>query len=122
MYCPGRPSAGCGSPRPAATGFAKSCGIEPGQLLRVETDKGERIAADVTTGGARLADLLAEDLDLRSLLQLGFPKTMRWIEGDDLRFARPIRWLVCLLDAEVVDRLDGNGAGLGFDIIVSRCS
>jgi glycyl-tRNA synthetase beta chain len=91
-----------GSPRPAATGFAKSCGIEPGQLLRVETDKGERIAADVTTGGARLADLLAEDLDLRSLLQLGFPKTMRWIEGDDLRFARPIRWLVCLLDAEVV--------------------
>lgn len=87
---------------PAATGFARSAGIDPSQLERVMTDKGERIAATVTVGGARLIDVLQSDLDLRTLLQLGFPKTMRWIEGDDFRFARPVRWLVCLLGADAV--------------------
>lgn len=91
-----------GAPRPAAIGFARSAGVEPDQLVRVETDRGERVAVDVTVGGAALDDLLRRELDLRALLQLGFPKTMRWIVGDDFRFARPIRWLVCLLDDEVV--------------------
>jgi glycyl-tRNA synthetase beta chain len=101
-----------GNPGPAALGFARSSGIDPSQLQRVETKKGERIAADVTVGGAALADLLVEELDLRALLQLGFPKTMRWIEGDDFRFARPIRWLVCLLDNDVIPlRVAGLAAG-----------
>lgn len=91
-----------GNPGPAAIGFARSAGVEPEQLLRVETDRGERLAADVATGGARLADLMLAELDLRVLLQLGFPKTMRWIVGDDFRFARPIRWIVCLLGRDVV--------------------
>jgi glycyl-tRNA synthetase beta chain len=68
----------------------------------VQTEKGERIAAEVTTGGARLEELFLDEFDLRAALQLRFPKTMRWIEGDDFRFARPIRWLVCLLGGEVV--------------------
>ena len=91
-----------GNPTKAAIGFARSAGIDPSELQRVDTDKGERIAAEVTTGGARTRDLLLEQLDLRELVQLGFPKTMRWIPGDELRYARPIRWLVCLLGSEVV--------------------
>ncbi len=91
-----------GNPTKAAVGFARSAGIEPTELKRVDSDKGQRIAAEVTTGGARTRDLLLGDLDLRELVQLGFPKTMRWIPGDDLRYARPIRWLVCLLGPEVV--------------------
>jgi len=91
-----------GNPGPAAIGFCKSAGIEPGALERVQTDRGERIAATVTVGGGHLDAMLGEELDLRSLLQLGFPKTMRWIEGDDFRFARPIRWLVCLIGKESV--------------------
>ena len=101
-----------GNPGPAAVGFARSAGIDPSQLQRVETDKGERIVAEVTVGGAALADLLRQELDLRALLQLGFPKTMRWIEGDDFRFARPIRWLVCLLADDVIPlRVAGLEAG-----------
>lgn len=92
-----------GRPGPAALGFARSAGIEASDLLRVETDRGERLAADVTVGGAELAESLREQLDLRALLQLGFPKSMRWIENDDFRFARPIRWMVCLLGPDVVE-------------------
>ncbi len=36
--------------------------------------------------------------------ELHFPKNMRW--GDyDLRFARPLRWIVCLLGEEVIPPL-----------------
>ena len=91
-----------GNPTKAAVGFARGAGIEPADLRRVHDGKVERIAAEVTTGGASTRDLLLEQLDLRELVQLGFPKTMRWIPGDDLRYARPIRWLVCLLGEEVV--------------------
>lgn len=93
---------GDGNPTPAAQGFARSAGITPDQLQRVDTDKGERVAAEVTSGGESTRDLLLSDGMLESLLQLGFPKTMRWIPGSDLRFARPIRWLVCLLGPDVV--------------------
>lgn len=91
-----------GQPTAAAVGFARGAGIDPRDLERVATDRGERVAAKVTTGGARTRDLLLDHLDLASLVQLGFPKTMRWIPGCDLRYARPIRWLVCLLGDEVL--------------------
>ena len=91
-----------GNPTKAAQGFARGAGVDVADLQRVEDGKNERIAAEVTTGGATARDLLLEALDPRELVQLGFPKTMRWIPGDDLRYARPIRWLVCLLGEEVV--------------------
>lgn len=91
-----------GRPTPAALGFARGAGVDASALERVTTDKGERIAVKVRTGGARTRDLLLEQLDLASLVQLGFPKTMRWIPGNDLRYARPVRWLVCLLGEDVV--------------------
>lgn len=93
---------GEGRPTAAAVGFARGAGVDPLTLERVMTDRGERVAAKVTTGGARTRDLLLEHLDVAALVQLGFPKTMRWIPGSDLRYARPIRWLVCLLGEEVV--------------------
>lgn len=91
-----------GHPTKAAQGFARGAGVDVADLQRVQDGKNERIAAEVTTGGASARDLLLEHLDPRELVQLGFPKTMRWIPGDDLRYARPIRWLVCLLGDDVV--------------------
>ena len=42
---------------------------------------------------------------------LAFPKNMRW-GSQSLRFARPIRWLVCLHGSEVIDvELAGVRAG-----------
>ncbi len=91
-----------GNPTPAAKGFARSAGVEVDALQRIDTDKGERLGVEVTVGGASTRELLTQESTWRELLQLGFPKTMRWIPGDDFAFARPIRWLVCLHGDQVI--------------------
>lgn len=92
-----------GHPTKAAQGFARGAGIEVEELERVDTDRGPRVAASVRAGGAQTAELLATEGLLRQWVQLPFPKTMRWIPGSDLRYARPIRWIVLLLGDEVVE-------------------
>jgi len=89
-----------GSMTRAALGFAANQGVAPDALYRVSTDKGEYLAGKVRSGGAKTADVLAgicPDL----VLGLPFPKRMRW--GDhDTQFARPLRWVLALLDEAVV--------------------
>jgi glycyl-tRNA synthetase beta chain len=91
-----------GNATKAAQGFARSLGVTAEQLERHETEKGERLGLEVTVGGQSTEALLLEQNFLRELLQLNFPKTMRWIPGDDFAFARPIRWLVCLFGDRVL--------------------
>ena len=52
--------AGDGSPTPALLGFARRCGVEPEQLLRVATEKGEYLAAARRTAGRPTATVLSE--------------------------------------------------------------
>ncbi|MDZ4806310.1 MAG: glycine--tRNA ligase subunit beta [Candidatus Eisenbacteria bacterium] len=84
----------------AGEGFARGQGALPSALRRVETPKGEYVAVTVHVVGRPVGDILLEWLpDL--IRTIPFPKSMKWC-GDTLRFARPIRWLVALLDQEVV--------------------
>ena len=92
--------AGDGSPTPALLGFARRCGVEPEQLLRVVTEKGEYLAATKRTAGRPAATVLAE-LVPRILTGISWPKTMRWGAGDG-PWVRPVHGLVSLLDGEVV--------------------
>lgn len=90
-----------GHPTAAARGFATSRGVEVGDLRVVETDKGRFVFATVSEqgqpAGAVIPELLTEVLS-----GLTFPKTMKW--GDvDTRFCRPLRWLVALLDTDILD-------------------
>ena len=64
-----------------------------------KTEKGEYVHAKKMVKGRLAADLLAGFLP-ELVKALRFPKSMRW---DNLRFARPIRWLVALLGDQVVD-------------------
>ncbi|HYN19558.1 MAG TPA: glycine--tRNA ligase subunit beta, partial [Thermoanaerobaculia bacterium] len=48
-----------GSPKPALAGFAKRTGVEPDQLSRVKTDKGEYLAAVKKTEGRPTPEVLA---------------------------------------------------------------
>ncbi len=91
-----------GKPTKAAEGFARSVGVKVEDLRRIPQEKGERLGIELELGGERTLDLLQEGGLLRRLVNLGFPKTMRWIPGNDLSYARPIRWLVCLLGEELV--------------------
>lgn len=99
-----------GRPTPAALGFARKQGVPPETLQRRTDEKGDFMYAVVEEPGRRAAEVLPELL--KSLtLGLTFPKTMRWGEGE-VRFARPLRWLVALAGDEVLDlEIAGVSAG-----------
>jgi len=89
-----------GQPTKAALGFARGQGLEVSQLETITTDKGEYLCARKTIAGQPTADLLP-DLLKSFLLAIPFRKSMRWA-AYDLRFARPIHWLLALYDGKVV--------------------
>jgi len=87
-------------PTKAALGFAKRHGVPPGTLERRQTEQGEYIFAIIQEPEALAKEALAALLpDL--ITGLSFPKSMRWGAGT-LRFGRPVRWLLALVDDEVV--------------------
>jgi glycyl-tRNA synthetase beta chain len=89
-----------GKPSKAAEGFARGQGVAVDSLTLVTTDKGEYVAAIRKETGRPVHELLAEILP-RLIGNIPFKKSMRW--GDfDVRFARPIHWIVALFDGIVV--------------------
>ncbi len=96
-----------GQPTPAALGFARSKGV-PVEALEVrETEKGAFVFVNYTIPGRATADLLAEWIPAW-VLGLEGERFMRWGDGD-LKFPRPIRWLVTLLDDQVIPLTLDNG-------------
>jgi len=89
-----------GEPTKAAIGFAQRCGLDPKQLEIRDTPKGPFVFAAVLECGRSSRELLSE-LIPNWLSALQGRRFMRWGAGER-RFSRPIRWLVALLDAEVV--------------------
>ena len=90
-----------GSPTPAAEAFAKKVGLPVDKLAKVTTPKGEYLTAKITKKGRTAAEVLAEFLP-GEIAKLYWPKSMYWRAGKPERFVRPVRWLVALLDGEVV--------------------
>lgn len=89
-----------GNPKPAAQGFARSCGVEVSDLQRIATDKGEYLSHRAIQPGQSTAGLLPQILD-ESIKRLPIPKRMRWGDLDDA-FVRPVQWLVAVLGNAVV--------------------
>lgn len=89
-----------GNPTPAALGFARGQGLDISELETVKTDKGEYLLARKKSKGSETKDLLPTLLP-RYITSLPFPKSMRWMNLD-IRFARPIHWIVALFGGEVV--------------------
>jgi glycyl-tRNA synthetase beta chain len=99
-----------GQPTPAAHAFAKKSGVDVSQLERVTTPKGEYISARVTKKGRTVAEILSENLP-KEIATLYWPKSMYWAKPNE-RFVRPVRWLVALLDGDVIPlEFDGIRAG-----------
>ena len=86
-----------GAPTPAATGFAQKQGVTVADFEIRPTDKGEFIFIQKLIPGRPVAELLTERVP-QWITGLEGKRLMRWGSGD-LRFSRPIRWLVALLDA-----------------------
>ncbi len=96
-----------GVPTPAAVGFAKRCGIDPAALEVRETPKGPFVFATVLEKGRSAPELLSEWIP-QWISALQGRRFMRWGSGES-RFSRPVRWLVAMLDGQVVPvRLEGS--------------
>jgi glycyl-tRNA synthetase beta chain len=89
-----------GQPTPAAHAFARKAGVQISQLERIRTPKGEYLSAKITTKGRAAAEILAELLP-KEIATMYWPKNMYWRKPSE-RFVRPVRWLVAMLDAEVI--------------------
>jgi glycyl-tRNA synthetase beta chain len=90
-----------GQPTQAAVAFAKKAGVEVSDLVTTTTPKGSYVAANVVRKGRPARELLAELLP-KEISALYWPKSMYWRPGKPERFVRPLRWLVALLDGDVV--------------------
>lgn len=89
-----------GEATPAAHAFAKKVGVDLSQMGRVTTAKGEYLAARVTKKGRAAVEILAESLP-KEIGSIYWPKNMHWRKPNEL-FVRPVRWLVTMLDGEVI--------------------
>ena len=90
-----------GRPTPAAEAFAKKAGVEVSKLETITNPKGEYLAATTTKKGRPAAEVLAELLP-KEIAGIYWAKNMYWRAGKPERFVRPIRWMVALLDGQIV--------------------
>jgi glycyl-tRNA synthetase beta chain len=89
-----------GQPTPAGAGFAKKQGVELSDLKIRPTDKGDFVFITKQIPGRRTTDILTEQIP-QWIFGLEGKRMMRWADGD-LKFPRPIRWLVALWGKEIM--------------------
>jgi len=108
-----------GKPGKAALGFARAQGVAVESLRIEQTAKGPYVVAEIEHEGRPALQILPDVLR-QAVLSISFPKSMRWpTQGNadsadqrPVRFARPIRWIVALLDREVIPvEIAGLAAG-----------
>ena len=90
-----------GAPTPAAEAFARKVNVSVDALEKITTPKGEYLAATVLKKGRPAAEIFAESLP-KEIAGIYWAKSMYWRGKSAERFVRPVRWLVTLLDGEVV--------------------
>jgi glycyl-tRNA synthetase beta chain len=89
-----------GQPTSAAVGFAKKQGVDVSSLKLRMTDKGEFIFLTKSIPGRDTREILTE-LIPQWIFKLEGKRLMRWANGE-LKFPRPIRWLIALWNEAIL--------------------
>lgn len=89
-----------GQPTKAAIGFARSKGIDVGDLRVVEEEEKRYVVAVVREDGRPTAAVLAERLP-ELIASIKFQKSMRWNQTN-VAYSRPLRWLVALFGPDLI--------------------
>lgn len=84
-----------------ALGFMKSKGIKEEDVIFKTIGKDEYIFGTIRQEGKETSEVLKSILP-EAVKSVTFPKAMRW-GGKNMRFARPIRWIVTLLNDNVLN-------------------
>ncbi len=90
-----------GQPTAAAQAFARKAGVNVDALDKAVTPKGDYVSATVTHRGRTALEVLGERL-AAELAAIYWPKNMYWRAQKPERFVRPVRWIVAVLDHEVI--------------------
>ena len=98
-----------GNPTKAAEGFAKKQGVGIADFELRDTEKGEFVFVQKTTLGKPAIEVLA-GLIPDWIFSLEGKRFMRWSDGE-VKFSRPIRWLVSLLDDQLIPIQLENSTG-----------
>lgn len=89
-----------GKPGKALEGFCRTNGVEMDKAYVVSTPKGDYVAVKKLVGGGNALDILA-GICPDIIAHIPFAKRMRWADHD-FAYARPLQWIVALLDDEIV--------------------
>lgn len=85
-----------GNPTQVLLGFMKSNDLKPAEIQIIKTPKGEYVAGRKELVPKDTEEILYAEVP-KLIAGLEFPKTMTW-NSTKVRFPRPIRWIVALLD------------------------
>jgi len=88
------------NPTKALMGFAKGQGVDVTELETVITEKGEYLCCRKKVTGGDTEALLPE-ICTRFIMNIPFKKSMRWSDLN-LRFARPIHWILALYGGRTI--------------------
>jgi len=89
-----------GNPTKALKGFMKGQGIGLDNVFSTEHNGEEYIYARVIRKGKDIKEILSSEVP-QLIKSISFPKSMKW-GGKNIRFARPMRWIVSLLDNDIL--------------------
>ena len=89
------------APTPAAVAFAKKAGVSVAALKTVTNAKGEYLAATAVRAGRDASGVIAAEMP-KELAGIYWAKNMYWRPGKPERFVRPVRWMLAMLDTEIV--------------------
>ena len=90
----------------AALAFASKNNIPIEELKIIENEKGRYVGAEIIREGRDIRQVIEKEIP-EIISKIPFPKTMKW-DNSGFRFSRPVRWIVSLLDNEIVPFKLGN--------------
>lgn len=99
-----------GEPKKPLLGFLRGQGADISDVVIREFKGEDYIYVEKKEKSKSVAEVLRENV-YELVKSISFPRSMRWA-GKSIRWARPIRWFVSLLDDEVLD-FDAEGISVG---------
>lgn len=90
-----------GKPTPACVGFARSCGVNPEQLITIKNNSGAWVGFQQNVSGKHVRELLPAIVQ-QALTALPIPKRMRW-GSSSVEFVRPVHSVILLFGNEIID-------------------
>jgi len=91
-----------GKPTKALEGFLRKNKATPNEVKILKKNKGEYVAVVRHVEEKAPVEKLKESFE-EVLLEIPFPKRMRWTSSKKITFSRPVRWILALFNSEVLE-------------------